>query len=157
MIYAVMLFHNVMINYNKKHSNMEALLIPPSSPAKLLVGAGGFCGTALPPTKDSSIYRTPKSRAQKTNTIKALGDGVRGGRCTHRPRAETHHFSRELIQMTKSGCSAKNIRTLSKRHRRTFSIDLKREARARCRAAGSVVVGLRLLEAISEPRRACSF
>ena len=29
---------------------------------------------------------------EKYKNVEALGDGVRGGRCTHRPQAGTHHF-----------------------------------------------------------------
>jgi len=56
---------------------MEDHFIPPSSPAKLYVGAGGFCGTALPPTKDIFHIPNPEVARAKNKYSKGLGDGVR--------------------------------------------------------------------------------
>jgi len=66
---------------------MEALLIPPSSPAKLLVGAGGFCGTALPPSKDIFHIANPEVARAKNKYRKGLG-GWRAGWAVLRTQAD---------------------------------------------------------------------
>ena len=68
---------------------MEDHFIPPSSPAKLYVGAEGICGTALPPTKDIFHIANPEVARAKNKYRKGLGDGGRCGRYSAHRRGRT--------------------------------------------------------------------